>query len=47
MSYPYLDLASTPSVRAAPAANGAGALWSTADLDRPSDSFTEAEAQFL
>jgi len=42
MSYGFLDIAVTPSVRAAQTANGAGGLWS-ADIDRPSDRFTAAE----
>lgn len=46
MSYHYLDLASTPSVRAAQAANEAGA-WADFRGERPSDRFTEAEAAFI
>ena len=47
MSYGFLDIAVTPSVRAAQVANGAGGLWSAGSLDRPSDRVTEAEAQFI
>jgi predicted pyridoxine 5'-phosphate oxidase superfamily flavin-nucleotide-binding protein len=47
MGYDFLDIAVTPSVRAAQAANGADALWSGQDIDRPSDRFTPAEAAFI
>jgi predicted pyridoxine 5'-phosphate oxidase superfamily flavin-nucleotide-binding protein len=47
MSYDFLDVAVTPSVRAAQAANGAGALWTGSEIDRPSDRFTAAEAEFI
>jgi predicted pyridoxine 5'-phosphate oxidase superfamily flavin-nucleotide-binding protein len=47
MGYDFLDIAVTPSVRAAQAANGVGALWSGQDIDRPSDRFTSAEAAFI
>lgn len=47
MSYGYLDIATTPAVRAAQAANGAEALWTSHDIDRPSDRFTAAEAEFI
>lgn len=50
MPYGFLDIASTPSVKAAQAANGSAELW--ADLqsgksDRTFDRFTPAEAQFI
>ena len=47
MSYDFLDIAVTPSVRAAQAANGADGLWSAREIDRPSDRFTLAEAAFI
>ena len=47
MSYGFLDIAVTPSVRAAQSANGAERLWSARDIDRPSDRFTLAEAAFI
>src|SRR5262245_44555932 len=47
MSYGFLDIAVTPSVKAAQAANGSGAYWSEFKGDRKSDRFTAAEAQFI
>jgi predicted pyridoxine 5'-phosphate oxidase superfamily flavin-nucleotide-binding protein len=47
MSYGFLDIAATPNVKAAQAANGADELWSSFDGDRTSDRFTEAEAAFI
>ena len=47
MAYGFLDIASTPSVKAAQAANGAAALWSRFDGDRAFDRFTQAEAEFI
>ena len=47
MTYGFLDIASTPSVKAAQAANGASALWANLDVDRAFDRFTAAEAQFI
>lgn len=47
MSYGFLDIATTPSIKAAWRANGVDALWSDPDLDRPSDRFTAAETQFI
>jgi predicted pyridoxine 5'-phosphate oxidase superfamily flavin-nucleotide-binding protein len=46
MPYGFLDIASTPSVRAAQHANGAD-FWGAFDGDRTFDRFTEAEAQFI
>ena len=46
MSYSFLDIASTPSVKAAQMANG-GEQWSRFKGDRTSDRFTEAESQFI
>ena len=43
----FLDLASTPAVRAAQEANGSGEYWANFKGDRPSDRFTEAEAAFI
>ncbi|MDB5968770.1 MAG: pyridoxamine 5-phosphate oxidase [Hydrocarboniphaga sp.] len=47
MSYGFLDIASTPSVKAAQRANGSGAMWAGFDGDRQSDRFGEAEMQFI
>ena len=47
MTYRFLDIASTPSVKAAQAANGSGAYWTGFKGERPFDGFTEAEAQFI
>jgi predicted pyridoxine 5'-phosphate oxidase superfamily flavin-nucleotide-binding protein len=47
MGYDYLDIASTPTVRAAQAANGSGAYWSQFSGARTSDRLTEAEMQFI
>ena len=47
MAYGFLDIAGTPSVRAAQQANGAGDLWSTMEADRQFDRFTATEAQFI
>ncbi|MBV8793494.1 MAG: pyridoxamine 5'-phosphate oxidase family protein [Hyphomicrobiales bacterium] len=47
MSYGFLDIASTPAVRAAQEANGAGEYWANFHGDRAFDRFTEAEAAFI
>ena len=47
MSYAFLDIASTPSVKAAQAANGSGDYWNSFRGDRQFDRFTEAEAAFI
>jgi uncharacterized protein len=47
MSYGFMDIAGTESVRAAQAANGSDAYWSEFKGDRRSDRFTGAEAQFI
>jgi uncharacterized protein len=47
MAYRFLDIAGTPSVRAAQEANGSGEFWTTFKGDRAFDHFTEAEAQFI
>lgn len=47
MSYGFLDIAVTPSVRAAQQANGVGALWDNPGIDRPSDRLTSVEVAFI
>ena len=47
MAYGFLDIASTPSVRAAQEANGSRELWQRFDGDRASDRFTENEIAFI
>jgi predicted pyridoxine 5'-phosphate oxidase superfamily flavin-nucleotide-binding protein len=47
MSYGFLDIAITPSVRAAQAEMGADRLWTDVQDDRAFDRFTEAEAAFI
>jgi predicted pyridoxine 5'-phosphate oxidase superfamily flavin-nucleotide-binding protein len=47
MAYDYLDLASTPSVRAAQEANGSGEFWANFEGDRPSDRLTRGAAAFI
>ena len=47
MSYGFLDIAVTPSVRAVQAEMGVDHLWQDGRHDRPSDRFTENEAQFI
>lgn len=47
MPYDYLDIASTPGVRQAQAANGSADLWSSFRGDRQSARFTEAEIDFI
>ena len=47
MPYGFLDLASTPGVRAAQEANGSGEYWANFHGDRAFDRFTEAEAAFI
>jgi predicted pyridoxine 5'-phosphate oxidase superfamily flavin-nucleotide-binding protein len=47
MAYRFLEIASTPSVKAAQRALGAEGLWSHANVDRPSDRFTNDEADFI
>jgi predicted pyridoxine 5'-phosphate oxidase superfamily flavin-nucleotide-binding protein len=47
MSYGFLDIAMTPSVRAAQAANGSAGLYDSADIDRASDRFSPAEREFI
>ncbi|MCS0503630.1 pyridoxamine 5'-phosphate oxidase family protein [Ancylobacter mangrovi] len=47
MPYDFLDIAVTPSVRAAQAAMGADGLWSDFKGNRPSDRFSPDEAAFI
>jgi len=47
MPYGFLDIASTPSVRAAQDANGSGEYWAGFHGDRAFDRFTQAEAAFI
>ena len=47
MPYDYLDLASTPSARAAQEANGAGEFWANFQGDRTSDRLTGGAAAFI
>ena len=47
MSYGFLDIAVTPSVRAAQAAMGADGLWTDFGAHRTFDRFTENEAAFI
>ena len=47
MPYGFLDIAITPSVKAAQEANGAAELWSDFKGNRTFDRFTENEAAFI
>jgi predicted pyridoxine 5'-phosphate oxidase superfamily flavin-nucleotide-binding protein len=47
MAYRFLEIAGTPSVKAAQAANGSGELWTDFKGKRAFDRFTEAELQFI
>jgi len=47
MAHDYLDLASTPAVRAAREANGSGELWANFEGDRRSDRLTRGAAAFI
>jgi predicted pyridoxine 5'-phosphate oxidase superfamily flavin-nucleotide-binding protein len=47
VAYGFLDVASTPSVKAAQAANGSGDYWANFHGQRTYDRFTDAEAQFI
>ena len=47
MAYGFLDIAITPSVKAAQAANGSDGLWTDFKGHRAFDRFTEAEMQFI
>jgi predicted pyridoxine 5'-phosphate oxidase superfamily flavin-nucleotide-binding protein len=45
--YGFLDIASTPGVRAAQEANGSGEFWGNFEGKRAFDRFTSAEAAFI
>jgi uncharacterized protein len=47
VSYKFLDIASTPSVRAAQAANGSREMWEKFKGHRTFDRFTDDEAAFI
>jgi hypothetical protein len=47
VAYGFLDIASTPGVRAAQEANGSGELWANFEGARAFDRFTEADAAFI
>ena len=47
MPYGFLDIATTPSVKAAQAANASSDYWSDFTGDRAFDRFTEAEIAFI
>jgi uncharacterized protein len=47
MAHDYLDIAATPSVRAAQTANGSAALSSKVRVHKESDRFTAAEKEFI
>lgn len=47
MPYDFLDIAITPSVRAAQAKMGADGIWRDFEGDRTSDRFTDSEAAFI
>ena len=47
MPYGFLDIAMTPSVRAAQRAMGSEDMWTDIRTDRTFDRFTEAEAAFI
>src|SRR5579871_5080000 len=47
MSYGFLDIAATPSVRAAQAAMGSGGLWQDFKGNRQFDRFTADEIAFI
>jgi uncharacterized protein len=47
MPYGFLDIAATPTVRAAQAAMGSDHLWRGLDADRAFDRFTPNEAAFI
>ena len=47
MSYGFLDIATTPSVKAAQVANGSADYWSAFQGNRSFDRFTAAESAFI
>ncbi|MGA9949688.1 MAG: pyridoxamine 5'-phosphate oxidase family protein [Xanthobacteraceae bacterium] len=47
MAHGFLEIATTPSVKAAQEANGSGAFWSNFKGKKENDRFTAAEAEFI
>ncbi len=47
MAYTFLDIAATPSVQSAQAANGSRTLWERFDGDRVSDRLTADDSAAL
>lgn len=47
MTYGFLDIAATPSVKAAQAQNGSAKVWSNFRGERAFDRFTDTEAAFI
>lgn len=47
MAYDYLDIAATPSVRAAQKAMGSDRLWTGRSIDRASQRFSSQEMQYI
>ncbi len=47
MAYGFLEIAGTPSVKAAQEANGSAELFARFKGDRTYDRFSDAEAQFI
>jgi predicted pyridoxine 5'-phosphate oxidase superfamily flavin-nucleotide-binding protein len=47
MAYGFLDIATTPSVKAAQVANGSAALWARAKTNKDHSRFTVAETEFI
>ena len=47
MAYGFLDIASTPGVRAAQEANGSGEFWASFEGNRAFDRFTEPDVAFI
>jgi uncharacterized protein len=47
MAYDYLDIATTPGVRAVQEASGSDEFWANFKGDRPSDRFTRGAAAFI
>lgn len=47
MAHGFLEIATTPSVKAAQEANGSGAFWSSFKGKKENDRFTAAEVEFI
>src|SRR5271155_668796 len=47
MPHGFLEIATTPSVKAAQEANGSGAFWSSFKGKKENDRFTAAEVEFI